>query len=465
MGKKSTSIFSDTRLDKAQLDLLAGMTNQYSVILHQIGKNKNEETRFANFINNKKVTPARIMQYHWNNVNADWSAKHILVTSDTSTLTFAKRKDREGLGCVADNTNKEGFHIHPSVFIDATDGSMQGLGGLKIFKDDFAPTKADKKARREKQKDRQKYSFEQKQGYKWLSSPVQAIENCPQASRYTLMGDRESDIFELMQFTTINGWDFVYRSKSNRLLSEQTQYRKLHEAIDSWEVKNTYHIDLAVTKKRTAHEAKIHVKFGTVTIAKPKSVRRDDIPVSMSLQVVEVKEDIDTVVKGEKPVHWVILTSHPVFTVEQAMQIIKWYQWRWTIEELFRSLKSKGLNIESSEVETFHGLSNLTTMALLAAVQTMQLVKARNGDTDQKIEDVFSEKEQNCMVLLNEKLEGNTVKSSNPFPQNSLAFASWIIARLGGWNGYKKSRPPGPITMTRGLARFYFTLEGYALLI
>jgi hypothetical protein len=286
------------------------------------------------------------------------------------------------------------------------------------------------------------------------------------------MGDRESDIFELMHLTLDNHWDFVYRSRSNRLLSDENpnenhenQDRKLQEAIDRWQVRHTYDINLAATKKRTAHKAKLHVKFGTVTIAKPRSVKREDMPSKITLQVVEVEEDRNTVVADEKPVHWVILTSHPIHTVEQALQIIKWYQWRWTIEELFRSLKSKGLKIESSEVETFHGLSNLTTLALLAAVQTMQLVKARDGNTTQKIGDVFSKKEQNCIVLLNKKLEGNTQKSSNPFPLNSLAFASWVIGRLGGWNGYKKSRPPGPIIMTRGLARFYLILEGYYLLL
>lgn len=465
MGKKSTSVFSDTRLDKAHCDLLEGMTNQYSSVLHQIGKNKNEETRFANFINNDKVTPDLILQHRWSELTADWTSKHILVTSDTSTLTFPKRKDRKDLGWIADNTNKEGFHIHPSVFIDAADGSMQGLGGLKIFKDKFARTKAQKEARRQKQKDRQKYPFEDKQSYKWFASSAQAIKNSPQAARYTLMADRESDIFELMHLTTNNDWDFIYRNRANRLLFEKMQDRKLYEALERWTVEHTYLIEMPATKNRTAHTAKLRVKFGTVSIAKPKSVKRDDMPSSINLQVVQVKECKSTVVKGEKPINWVILTSHPVFSVEQAMQIIKWYQWRWTIEELFRALKTKGLNIESSEIETFHGLSNLTTMALLAAVKTMQLVKARDGNTDQKMEDVFSEKEQNCLVLLNKKLKGNTEKSSNPFPVDSLAFASWVIGRLGGWNGYKKSRPPGPITMTRGLARFYFTLEGFSLLI
>jgi len=465
MGKKSASVFTDTRLERVQKDLLEGMTNQYSVILHQIGENKNAETRFGNFINNTKVTPERILKHHWEQIDANWSSEHVLVASDTSTLTFPKRADRKGLGSVSDKTNKEGFDIHPSIFVNSKDGSVMGMGGINFIKNDFAHTEAQKKARKAKQADRAKRPFEEKQTHKWFTSPTQAITNAPSAARFTLMGDRETDIFELMQKTLDEGWDFLYRNRMNRVLSKDSEYQKLHDTLASWAGQHTYYIDLPTTKKRTAHQAKLHIKFGSVKIARPKMVRGDDMPKYIKLQVVEVKEDPATVVEGEKPIRWILFTSHPVFSVAQALQIIQWYQWRWTIEELFRSLKTKGLNIESSEVETLHGLSNLTTLGLIAAVKTMQLVKARDGNTMQKINDAFSEKEIDCMTLLNKKLEGNTAKSSNPFPNDSLAYASWVIGRLGGWNGYKKSRPPGPIIMTRGLAKFYFILQGYSLML
>ena len=167
----------------------------------------------------------------------------------------------------------------------------------------------------------------------------------------------------------------------------------------------------------------------------------------------------------EKPVHWRILTSHPVQTPEQAKTIVQWYRWRWVIEQVFRTLKTEGLNIEKSEVESYEGLVNLATLALLAAVQVLQLVQARDGQTNQEAATVFSNKELECLEALNQKLEGKTEKTKNPYPITSLAFVTWIIARLGGWKGYKKSRPPGPITMLRGIVRFYDILEGYYLLL
>ena len=61
------------------------------------------------------------------------------------------------------------------------------------------------------------------------------------------------------------------------------------------------------------------------------------------------------------------------------------------------------------------------------------------------------------------KLEGKTEKQKNPHPVAQLSWASWIIARIGGWKGYKSESPPGPITMLRGLKRFQSLLEGYKL--
>lgn len=44
----------------------------------------------------------------------------------------------------------------------------------------------------------------------------------------------------------------------------------------------------------------------------------------------------------------------------------------------------------ASQVETYAGLKNLSTHSLIAAAQIMQLVQVRDGQTLQKIEEVFS---------------------------------------------------------------------------
>jgi hypothetical protein len=90
-------------------------------------------------------------------------------------------------------------------------------------------------------------------------------------------------------------------------------------------------------------------------------------------------------------------------------------------------------------------------------------VLARDVNTDQPATLTFGEAEIPVLAALGPTLEGKTEKQRNPHPVASLPWAAWIIARLGGWNGYPSESPPGPITMKRGLARFAEIVIGWNL--
>ncbi|NQY08289.1 MAG: hypothetical protein HRT71_02070 [Flavobacteriales bacterium] len=75
----------------------------------------------------------------------------------------------------------------------------------------------------------------------------------------------------------------------------------------------------------------------------------------------------------------------------------------------------------------------------------------------------FSEQELECLETQWTILEGKTKKLQNPFPKESLSYTTWIIARLGGWKGYKSERPPGITTLWIGLMRFYDIFEGWKM--
>ena len=124
------------------------------------------------------------------------------------------------------------------------------------------------------------------------------------------------------------------------------------------------------------------------------------------------------------------------------------------IEQLFRTLKTQGINIEGSQLESSKSLIKLSIAGIITAVKTMQLVQARDGRNDRKINDVFQNEDFEVLKNLNKKWEGKTEKQKNPHKEISLAWGCWIIARLGGWMGYSCERPPGPITMKRGLDHF-----------
>ena len=224
-----------------------------------------------------------------------------------------------------------------------------------------------------------------------------------------------------------------------------------------------YDLDLPKTDKRSAHKATLQVRFGKVAQKRPKTFWNTKAPASVAITVVDVRESSSTVVGKQKPVHWRLLTTHEVTTPEKARKVIDWYCQRWWVEQLFRSLKTQGLDIETSQLKNFDRLTKLAVLAAAAATKAIQLTKARDGATNQQIDPHFDKREQALLIALNFQLQGNTAKQNNPHPPDSLAFAAWVFARLGGWKGLASQRPPGPITMLNEVKRYQAIKDGWDL--
>lgn len=463
---KSDSFFNDIRLDRVQNSLVNAMVDRQSVIIHQLSKDRNQEVSFHRFLENKKVTPQNIIECFNQSNPIDYSGKHLLMIQDTSDLSFDFNANRGHLGYIAPNTDKTGFRLHPCIVLDADHGGCYQLACSEFHYTDYESTIA-RIAAGEKKPLNYTVPFNEKQSYRWYSSAKTAIENSVGASTYTIVADREGDIYDSICRFKENQWDYLIRSSGNRKVeTENGEVMTLPEQLKRWEIEFNYELTLKKTDKRTAHRAKLKVKFGKTKILRPSNHIDKNLPEKQEIYVIEVSECPSTVVGKEKPIHWILLTSHPITSKELALYFIQCYCWRWVIEQVFRALKSKGLDIENSQLEKPEKIEKQTVLALIAAIQVLQLVQSRDGQTDQKIDTVFTKIEIECLKKLNPTLEGKTEKQKNPHSPESLAFASWIIARLGGWKGYKgKARPPGPITMKNGLVRFYSILQGYYLLL
>jgi hypothetical protein len=266
---------------------------------------------------------------------------------------------------------------------------------------------------------------------------------------------------------------FVIRSSHNRYLDHARSDTTLHCAAQEWSVVHRYTVKLPKTDNRSAHEAILQVSYQQVQLACPETLLTYELPLrdgqkipmlpSLSVYAVRVFESPDSVVNNEKPIEWLLLTSIAVENAEQALQIVQFYRWRWTIEQTFRTLKSQGLDIERSKLPDVQELIKMAIFALIAATQIMQLIQARDGKTDQDIHEVFDDVETQAIQALNTQLEGKTEKQKNPYPRYSLAFAVWVIARLGGWKPAASPRPPGPITILNGFTIFHNIMTGFQL--
>jgi hypothetical protein len=185
-------------------------------------------------------------------------------------------------------------------------------------------------------------------------------------------------------------------------------------------------------------------------LRKPRRGGAADLPDTVTLTIVDVREA--STPKDGKPIHWRLLTTHSVTNLGEARRIIDYYRMRWTIEVFFHTLKTAGFNIEAADISDPQAMIKFVTAVAIAAVTVMQLVKARDGNTDQSLLDAFDPADQPVLEAASLQLEGKTARQKNPHPKGSLAFAAWVIARLGGWTGYYGK--PGPQVMRRGLDDF-----------
>ena len=147
--------------------------------------------------------------------------------------------------------------------------------------------------------------------------------------------------------------------------------------------------------------------------------------------------------------HWRLLTSHPVETVAQAQTILGFYRRRWIIEDLFRTLKTAGFDIENTDIGAPDAMMAFAAAATIASVTIMQLVRARDGTTDDPLGLAFAPEDGPLLEAVCARLEGKTKRQQNPHPKASLAYAAWVVARLEGWTGYYGK--PGPKVMRAGL--------------
>jgi hypothetical protein len=175
--------------------------------------------------------------------------------------------------------------------------------------------------------------------------------------------------------------------------------------------------------------------------------------------MVDVRE-LPSKYDGE-PIHWRLLTTHVVRSQKQARRIVDIYRGRWTIEEFFRTLKSAGFDIEEADIGEPEVMIKFVAAAAVAAVTIMQLVRARDGTTEEELVEAFEPDDQPVLEALSSQLEGATAKQKNPHPKGTLAFAAWVIARLGGWTAYYGK--PGPKVLRRGLEDFRRIKYGTAL--
>jgi Transposase DDE domain len=408
--------------------------------------NRALEVRFNRFLGNAKVTTDRIIESWSEGTIGAVDRRHVLAIQDTSEVHFNTTPQcRRGLGEIGKGNN-HGVLLHPMLAVDADNGTCLGLLSGEVWT---------REGRRTVSHDSRELS--DKESQRWIATALAAKPMLAGAAMVTVLGDRESDIFALYASAAEQHYHVIVRSMHDRKLADTVG---LYAAIDAMAPVARRTIQLPARAQRPARQVDLDLRFGAIELARPQSKFLRHLPKSLPLAVVDVRElnagpDVE-------PLHWRLLTSHKIASAEDAWRIVEWYKQRWIIEQFFRVLKTQGFKLEDSQIGAADRLLKLVVIAAKAAIITIQLLQARDG-SQQSVHIVFNASEVDALTALNQQLEARSKRLKNPHPPDSLAWAAWVIGRLGGWNGYPSSKPPGPITFKTGLDYFHAVAVGWSL--
>ena len=366
--------------------------------------------------------------------------REIIVVQDTSELILGGRRAKaNGYGPVGKGGGTRGLLLHAALALDADNDALLGLVEAQVWN-----------RNKGKVTPRRSRATADKESQRWLSVAARASKALSAARSITVISDRESDIYEHFAQRPANV-ELIVRSSWNRKINLPSgASTQIFAFVDGLPEAARFSVTIPAAPGRKERTAVLALRFSPVTLCKPHPSPAPDLPDTIRLTMVDVRE----VSSGHdgKPIHWRLLTSHVVASPKKARRIVDLYRKRWTIEEFFRTLKSAGFDIEEADIGDPEVMMKLVAAAVVATVTIMQLVRARGGTTEEKLAEAFEIEDRPVLEALSVQLEGATDRQKNPHPKGTLAFAAWVVARLGGWTAYYGK--PGPKVMRIGIEAF-----------
>lgn len=510
----SLSILGDQRREAAYADCFDQLMARGEAGLSQLSFTASDTQRFSRLLNNQGMSVAALVDHAcsrsvpFQEVSPKVKEDQVLVLSDSSNIGLKsaalKVKSKGGALGVLNDGSAPGLMLHASLAITATSHRVIGLADAVMYsRSEKSPgesrhrasagrTRADKNLNRV---DKESHVWEtgavnarrllQEKGYnhrvyvhdagsddktvfsrllelKIQNEAQQASGRVSQQDDFVIRmrnyqrvfyeGYRRDDDPELAnipwfdsRLKRLSKGKYLAKAPLEKLLQQQGAV----QGTIQHKIRPLQHVSKKF-KKRSRKGRKANLKVKTIKIRYCDMAGRWH-----ELNIVYAWENPRSLPKGERKsaVKWVLLTSLPVDTFEEAIEVIRIYRSRWYIEQLFRVLKKDGLKIEKIQLADVEAIMKLMTMALEVAATVLQLVQARGQSSGHPIEQVFEPEYLPILKAVNREYEGNTVKQQNPYPEDQLSYATWVIARMGGWNVYSK-KPPGPKIIARGLADF-----------
>jgi hypothetical protein len=375
----------------------------------------------------------------------------VLCVGDTTFLDYGSIvAKKEGYGPIGKGGN--GLILHSALAIEPEKGQSIGLLWQKLWNrepkqkpsGDETPTQK-KKRQVAARKEARNRPFEQKESYRWVEA-LTTVENLvSNHTRVVHVFDREGDITEVFdKVRQLQHTGVVLRAAHNRSLDSDSE--RLWSKLEGQPISLSQEIELPQTSKRSARKAKLAVRCCPVNLRTPYRFDNRDPLLVYAIYATEVDCP-----EGETPVEWMLLTTEVVADIQMASTILRWYSYRWRVEEYHKILKS-GCQVERYRLAA-DGMKALVGFLSVIAVELLQLTYLHRTQASAP-----------AIEILN-PLQLRILKAKSP-KQPQMLTVSWAveaIARLGGYLEHRHKTPIGIQVLWRGWLKLHDLCEGWQL--
>ena len=353
----------------------------------------------------------------------------VLAVGDTTYLDYKKiLEKREKYGPIGNGGN--GLILHSTLAVNADNGQPIGLLTEKLWHREHEEegNSLTKQQKKKKQAEARKRPIEQKESYKWIEAFKEVQKLLEKSASENLspkmihVFDREGDIAEVFEeVSKTPNTGVVVRAAHNRALSEENSYLK--EWLPDQPIKMEVAVELPKTKKRTERTATLAIRYAPIKLRSPARIKEPEYFEVYGVYAVEIDPP-----EGCEPVEWMLLTPLPVTNDREAQTILRWYTYRWRIEEYHKILKS-GCKAESYRLA---GDSMQVLLGFLTSIAAQLLKMTYLNRTNP---------EAPALYVLNEvqiEVKGAKSRKSVTTVDLTVAWAIEAVARLGGYLSHRR---------------------------
>jgi hypothetical protein len=252
----------------------------------------------------------------------------------------------------------------------------------------------------------------------------------------------------LLSLTTlILGVLFTVRAAHDRSVMDPEEYRRLRlwKRVREEAAQSLYLLHVLGGDKRQERMAIMALRFCPVTL---NLTDEDGKKLPAKLWAVHVREVGSTPLQ-ESPIEWLLLTNHPVESVEQARLVVLGYAQRWRIEQFHKLWKSDGCHVEDTQLRSIEAICKWATVLASVAMRIERIVYLSRHDPELPADVEFSRAEIDAVILLR-KPKGVRRGDLPTIGQ----VARWI-ADLGGYTGKERTDEEGLGQSVHGVCPFF----------